>query len=176
MTTVDLAMVGDGNRPALDRLYQLYRHDLSEFSGAWPGDDGLFASRLERWLALPGTAAYLVEADGRLAGFAVVRPYEQGGWSLAEFFVVRAARRGGVGGQAARLVLGRHPGSWNIAFQEENPRAARFWRRLAASVDDEVREERVPVPGRPDLPPDVWLRLTVPAAAAQSDGDGAAAS
>ena len=42
-----------------------------------------------------------------------------------------------------------------------NPRAAAFWRRLAAEVLDDATEERFPVPGKPHLPPDVWMTGTV---------------
>lgn len=151
-----------GDRDVLERLFQLYQHDLSEFRDTWPDADGTYPrDRLRRWLGIPGSAAYLVRAGTRPAGFAVVRPYQPEGWSMADFFVVRAARRRGLGSQAARAVLARHPGDWNIAFQEANPGAARFWRRLARQLDVAHREERVPVPGRPELPPDCWLRLTV---------------
>ena len=50
-----------------------------------------------------------------------------------------------------------HPGPWEIAFQEENVRAARFWRRLGAEVLAGAAEELRPVPDKPYIPPDVWL-------------------
>ena len=42
-----------------------------------------------------------------------------------------------------------HPGRWEIAFQEDNTRAARFWRRLGAEVltGTQPRSSR-PVPGQ----------------------------
>ncbi|MET0161600.1 MAG: GNAT family N-acetyltransferase, partial [Microbacteriaceae bacterium] len=55
-----------------------------------------------------------------------------------------------------------YPGRWQIPFQEENVTAARFWRGVAAEVAaGGVDEERRPVPGKPHIPPDVWLSLTV---------------
>jgi hypothetical protein len=33
---------------------------------------------------------------------------------------------------------------------------------LAGQVDPAATEERRPVPGKPEVPPDVWLSLTVP--------------
>lgn len=152
----------DAVHPVLARLWQLYWHDLSEFRGSMPDADGVFvAGQFERCLATPRLTLYLIESDGRPAGFAMVRPHE-GRHLMAEFFVVRAARRQGVGAAAARAVLARTPGAWSIPFQEENPAAARFWRRLASEVGDDVAEERRPVPGKPHIPPDVWLSLTVP--------------
>jgi hypothetical protein len=54
----------------------------------------------------------------------------------------------------------RHRGAWLVPFQNENPRAAAFWRRLASQVLHEVSEEQLPIPGKPHLPPDVWLTGT----------------
>ena len=46
--------------------------------------------------------------------------------------------------------------------EEHNVAAARFWRRVATSVVGEnVREEHRPVPGKPQVPPDVWITITV---------------
>ena len=76
--------------------------------------------------------------------------------------MVRALRRKGVGHRAAREMLRLHPGPWAIAFQEENPKAARFWRQLATdAVGTAWREERrpVPPPAPSHLPDDVWILL-----------------
>jgi predicted acetyltransferase len=81
---------------------------------------------------------------------------------MGEFFVVRAARRQRVGYRAAVELLHLHPGRWAIPFQEENPGAARFWRRLASEIAGSGwREERRPVPEKPQIPPDSWLFLSV---------------
>jgi hypothetical protein len=47
-----------------------------------------------------------------------------------------------------------------VPFQNENPRAAAFWRRLAATTLADVSEATYAVPGKPHLPPDVWLTAT----------------
>ncbi|MFC7741008.1 GNAT family N-acetyltransferase [Nocardiopsis composta] len=95
---------------------------------------------------------------GAPAGFVLTRPLDDGAEAIGEFFVVRAVRRQGVGRWAAQEVLTRRSGRWGVAFQEENPGAARFWREVVASVAaGGWAEESRPVPGRPELPPDVWL-------------------
>jgi hypothetical protein len=51
-----------------------------------------------------------------------------------------------------------YPGPWQVAFQDANVTAAHFWRRVARQIAGTAwTEERRPVPGRPDLPPDVWI-------------------
>jgi predicted acetyltransferase len=147
----------------VERLWQLYRHDLSEFRGSLPDAAGVFHTRpLDPFLENdPDRRAHLVLRDGPV-GFALVAGATTEPRLMAELFVVRAARREGVGRAAVDALFALYPGAWEIPFQEENVAAARFWRRIAAEVaGDGVREERRPVPGKPDIPPDVWLTLTV---------------
>jgi predicted acetyltransferase len=81
---------------------------------------------------------------------------------MGEFFVVRSARRSGMAREFAERVVRAHPGPWWIPFQEENEKAARFWRRLGLEVLRDVEEELRPVPGKPYIPADVWLSGTAP--------------
>lgn len=77
---------------------------------------------------------------------------------LGSFFVVRSVRRAGVGLQAVRAIIAGNSGSWKVAYQDANAAAARFWRRAAQEVaGSDWSEDREAVPGRPDLPPGVWI-------------------
>lgn len=151
--TTTLRPVGEGDFAVLERLWQLYRHDLSEFRDSYPNEDGLFkAHRLGE-----GTA-YFIDSEPGLAGF--VQVGGENPLTVDAFFIVRSYRRRRVGRAAALEVLRRHPGQWELAFQDENPQAARFWRAVVAEVDPNYREERRPVPGKPHIAPDVWLMFT----------------
>lgn len=163
MTDVRVRAAGAGDRAVLERLWLMFRHDMSEFDGEPPEADGSFRDeRLRAALGEPGWAAYLVTGDERPVGFAFVRALDTPVRVLNSFFVVRGVRRAGVGMAAVRDVLARHPGPWEIAFQDANAGAVRFWRRVATTVAGEAwREERRPVPGRPEVPPDVWISFTV---------------
>jgi predicted acetyltransferase len=161
LAQVTVLEVGNESRAVIERLAQLERHDLSEFRGTLPNADGVYEIR---WLPLffedAERRTYLIECDGALAGFALTRPLDGEVTSLTAFFVVRALRRRGVGHTAALELLRQRPGKWGIAFQEENPGAARFWRRVATdAVGPAWVEEPRPVPSQPDLPPDIWIFL-----------------
>ncbi len=158
MTTA-LQPITLGRRPIVARLWQLYQHDLSEFRGSMPDDKGRYRTdRLRRYLHDSDRTGYLIRHGPQLAGFVLIRGLSEERRVLGEFFVVRAARRQGVGHAAAAAAIERHPGPWEIAFQEDNVVAARFWRRFAAARPH--REERRPVPDKPEVPPDTWLILT----------------
>jgi hypothetical protein len=91
---------------------------------------------------------------------------------LNSFFVVRGARREGIGLTAVREVVLRHPGPWEIAFQYDNEPAVRFWRRVAGELAvDAWSEETRPVPNRPDLRPDAWISFRVERRAPGGAGD-----
>jgi predicted acetyltransferase len=160
-STVTIRRVGEEHRQVVERLAQLERHDLSEFRGYTPGPDGLFGfERLPLFFSEPDRRVYLIHQDSTLAGFTMTRRLPDGATSIGGFFVVRALRRNGVGQRAALELLRAQPGRWAIAFQEENAGAARFWRGFAtAAVGSAWAEERRPVPGKPEIPPDIWLLL-----------------
>ncbi|GAA3717764.1 GNAT family N-acetyltransferase [Streptomyces tremellae] len=149
------------DRPLVDRLWLLFRHDMSQFDGALPYPDGTFRSeRLDAAFTRADWAPYLVTTGASPAGFAFVRNLTAAPRVLNSFFVVRGARGAGVGLYAARQVIARHPGPWEIAFQDANTAAAAFWRRVATETAGTAwAEEHRPVPGRPDLPPDTWITL-----------------
>ena len=128
MTTLTAMTAAD--RPVAVRLWQLYAHDLSQFRGSFPDGAGLFkAGRLPSFFEDPDRRGYLVRHDGKLAGFALVHGVRQEPRVMGKFFVVRAARRQGVGQAAVRhgcrrVVLGGGPST--------GPRQARgAARRLA---------------------------------------------
>jgi predicted acetyltransferase len=153
----------DDDWQVVERLWQLYSHDLSEFRGTTPGPGGTYRRGHLGWYdAGEGdSAAYLARLGDRPVGFALVRGLQGETRTIGEFFVVRAARGAGHARSFAEHVVRAHPGPWQIAFQDENARAARFWRRLGADTMTDVSEDRRGVPDKPYLPPDVWLSGTV---------------
>ncbi|GAB3673739.1 GNAT family N-acetyltransferase [Angustibacter aerolatus] len=154
--------VDDATREVVERLWQLFQADLSAFRGSLPDDTGRYRDERLRESVARGDLGYLVRTDGRVAGFVLVRRTDDGVHRLPAFWVARAVRRSGVGLAAVRLLLARHRGRWEIAFQEDNPAAAAFWRQVGRdAVGDASTVEQRPVPGRPDAPPDSWLCLTV---------------
>jgi predicted acetyltransferase/ADP-ribose pyrophosphatase YjhB (NUDIX family) len=152
-----VTVAGDDDWPVVERLWQLYQHDLSEFRHSAPDADGRFQHARLAGYRGSHHLAYLAHLGDVPCGFALVRGVGGDQRVMGEFFVIRSARGRGTASTFADQVLRRHPGPWAIAFQNENARAAAFWRRVAADVLDDVSEEERPVPGKRHLPPDVWL-------------------
>jgi predicted acetyltransferase len=126
---VDVSPAPASAKPVIRRLLELNAHDFSAIDGRDLGPHGEYGYPYldHYWTEAGWRQPYLVTADGRIAGCALVRlgdPNEFG-----EFFVVRKYRRAGVGTAAARSVLRRHPGTWSVHQLPGNDGAVAFWRR-----------------------------------------------
>jgi predicted acetyltransferase len=90
---------------------------------------------LDRCWSDPRRHPYLISADSKLAGFAIV---DEGSRvtgagdvrDMGEFFVLRRYRRLGVGREAAMTSLARFAGPWEIRVLEQNVVALSFWRTV----------------------------------------------
>ena len=117
MTVVTLRSVDRAQWPTIENLLQFYNYELSAWYPIAFGDDGRYAIAPKAdYLAQPGTQAWLILADGELAGFAVVDDDlvdTRRDLNLGYFFVARRFRRHGVGaavfaGVVLSFVVGGH--------------------------------------------------------------------
>jgi len=156
---IELRELTEGQHEIAERFWQLFLHDLSDFRDSHPDEHGSFKRRhLEPFLLPdPDRVAYLVYGQTGPIGFAFVDGVASDVRRFDQFFIVRSQRRAGVGRAAAEATVRRHPGRWEVGFQNENAVAARFWRRLAAEIGSNVQERLQPVRGKPHIPDDVML-------------------
>ena len=134
--------------PVLRRLIELYLYDASRLDGRPIGPHGEYGYRyLDHYWIEPGRYPYLLRVGGHWAGFALVNrhsPLGEDAWSMAEFFVMAAYRRRGIGGRVARWLFDRHTGTWHVAETRENVAAQAFWRRVIDRYSEgRIREVRL---------------------------------
>lgn len=131
---------GPEERATIANLMQLYLYDFSEFDdeGADVDERGRFPEYryLDDYWRDPDRHPFLIRADGRLAGFALVRrlarPGSEPTWGMAEFFILRRYRRSGLGRRAAIVLFDRLPSRWEVGQIHANTGAIAFWRRVIA--------------------------------------------
>ena len=147
---VALQPIAYSDKPVLRRMLELYLYDFSEFTGDDLDEHGEFGYRYLDHYWAPGAGEqrfpFFVRVEGKLAGFALVR-LRDGRYSMAEFFVMRKYRRGGVGARAARDVFARFPGQWKVAQLPTNLPAQAFWRTVIGDVTGGVYTEHVEADG-----------------------------
>jgi len=152
------------DRVLMERLWLMFRHDLSEFQGQLPRPDGSYRTEwLEKVLTGdPDWAGYLVYSEENPIGFCFMRALTEPVHVLNAFFMVRPVRRKGLGLRAVLEVLGHHPGPCEVAFQANNEKAVRFWQRVATELSgDAWTQEERPIRDNPAAKPDVWISFKV---------------
>lgn len=160
-----VAPVADDQWDVVAWLWQDFRHDLGTIVHGFPYADGRYQHAGLDGFPRPDGAGYLAwqphpkTGEDAPVGFATVSAIGSGRCGLDAFFVVPATRRAGLGRRFALDVLARHPGPWEIGFQHDNVAAGQFWRAVATDAwGDAWTETEEPVPGKPDVPPDHWIR------------------
>ena len=150
--TADLA-TADETLILLD-LWQLYMKDLATYRDSVIHADGRYRDdRLRTYLAYEEHWPFLIRSQSEIAGFALVRKSKPGTHVIGEFFIKSEFRGFGVGRCAIAEILPRFAGNWEIPFQEENVKAANFWRRTITELGYETTEA--------NLLNDVWLSFTI---------------
>ncbi len=92
----------------------------------------------------PARHPYWIIADGERVGFCLVNANAPSGQpidhAVAEFCVLPAHRRGGLGRAAVRAVLARHPGQWELQVYHANSGGLAFWPRALAAAGVTMRQ------------------------------------
>jgi predicted acetyltransferase len=138
---VELVPAAPEQQSIVANLLQLYAHDFSEFHHLELGADGRFGYKhLPQYWSDPHRFPFLIQLNGRLAGFALVKrgsevTDRETVWDMAEFFIVRTYRRRGIGMLAALEVWRRFPGPWEVRVMQVNRAALSFWERAITTFN-----------------------------------------
>src|SRR5688572_3678409 len=122
----------------LCNLFELYAYDFSEHVPLRIKASGRFELALgAAWWTREDHFAYFIMLGADLAGFALLRrgsrvSHAPEVMDVAEFFVLRGARRRGVGSRAAHALFQTFRGAWEVRVRRTNVAALRFW---SASVE-----------------------------------------
>lgn len=152
MKNIEIIPAIQEHEPVISNLFELYVHDFSEFHHLDLDHNGRFrpeylSCNLKRRSRYP----FLISVNGNLAGFAFVKKGSElcgspAIWDIAEFFVVRAYRKQGIGTRVAQELWRRFPGPWEIRVMMLNYGALRFWgsaiQKFLGITIEPVRVER----------------------------------
>ncbi len=134
---ITVTAAGEDEQALLACMLQFYIYDFSEILPESPelelGPNGLFAPYrlLPEYWREPNRVPLIIRKDALPVGFALINDHSHTSMpvdrNMAEFFVMRKHRRGGVASAAVRAILTSYPGRWEIAIIEHNAGAKAFW-------------------------------------------------
>lgn len=140
MGSVTIERATEADATLLANLLELYIHDMSvAFPNVEIGADGRFGyPRLPLYWSEPHRRfAFLIRTGGRVLGFALVTRGSPASddpevLDVAEYFVLRAHRRSGIGREAVHRLWSEMRGSWIVRVSAATPGALPFWREVIA--------------------------------------------
>ena len=132
---VRLQTVRDEDRELLWNLIQKYLYEMTVFYNDPLDENGNYPySHFGDYFSDPRRTAYLIFSDETPIGFALLCPYSSIGrkpdFTMAEFTIFPAYRGKRYATEAAKRILGEHPGKWEIKYNEKNRAAKKFWDRV----------------------------------------------
>ena len=137
--TIVLDVATPHDAPLIANLLELYAHDLSQAFNLELGADGRFGyHELSLYWSTPERRfPFVIRRGIRIVGFALIARGSPASdspedFDVAEFFIVRRHRRGGVGRRAAFLLFDRFPARWLVRVSEGNRSGWQFWARIIA--------------------------------------------
>ena len=138
-----LVTVQNKDRDLLYNINQKYLYEMTNYYDDPMDEHGNFHyGHFEEYFTDPKRTAYFIMNDDALVGFAMLCPYSNIGEEpdniMAEFTVFPSYRRRHFALEAAKMILERHPGKWEIKYNEKNGAAKKLWNTVAGPYSPEV--------------------------------------
>lgn len=125
-------------------MFQYYIYDMSEYTKFSPNPDGTYQVdeslvQLSTYFEAEDHYPYMIMVDGQVAGFSLLRvfPYNKEYYDIGQFFVLRKYKGQGVGREAFRLSVKKHPGNWITRVLPNNEGAFKFWEKVIGEIAEE---------------------------------------
>ena len=135
---VELVAANNVQKPVFENLIQLYLYDMAARSEFPLNAQGRYEyDFLDHFWEHP----YLIQVKGEIAGFCMVISHcpireRTPCWFMAEFCILRPYQRSGAGRSALVAVFERHPGEWEISWDNDNEAANGFWQSVIPDMNN----------------------------------------
>ncbi|MAN62566.1 MAG: hypothetical protein CMI60_11550 [Parvibaculum sp.] len=133
--TLEVRSAGENCREDIRRLLDGYLAELStygEVDHTYPYFEAYWTEGQARW-------PFLILGDGKLVGFAFVNTVSPSGrrcdFSMAEFYIHPSARGKGYGIAAAKELMLKFSGLWELSIMQANKPAQRFWPKAISEIE-----------------------------------------
>ena len=139
---IRLQIVQAKDRDLLWNVNQKYLYEMTNYYDDPMDEQGNYHyGHFDDYFTDPKRTAYFIYNDDTLIGFAMLCPYSNIGqepdYTMAEFTIFPAYRRNHFALETAEMILSKHPGKWEIKYNEKNDKARKLWTRVTAPYNPE---------------------------------------
>lgn len=132
------------DRNLLWNINQKYLYEMTNFYDDPMDENGNYHyGHFDEYFSDSNRVAYFIyNNDDILVGFAMLCPYSvinrNPDYTMAEFTIFPAFRRKHFALDAAKMIIEKHPGKWEIKYNEKNDGAKKLWNVVAAPYEPDV--------------------------------------
>lgn len=140
---IRLHTVQEKDRGLLWNINHKYLYEMTNFYDDPMDQNGNYQyGHFDDYFSDPSRVAYFILNDDVLIGFAMLCPYsnidQNPDYTMAEFTIFPAYRRKHMALDAVRMLLDKHPGKWEIKYNEKNVGAKKLWNAVVAPYEPKV--------------------------------------
>lgn len=126
---LEIKKVGLKEREKLEKLLQLYLHDLSlYFPISFNSDECKYEYDLNKYFE--NDYAFFIELDHNILGFILVDYNKNNNYEISEMFVLNNYKGHKIGEQAVTKIFDMYKGNWTIKAVPSSPVAESFWKKV----------------------------------------------
>lgn len=140
---ITLKAVTEKERELLWNINQKYLYEMTQYYPDDADEKGNYHyGYFDAYFTDAARKAYLFYDGEILVGFAMLNPYSYIGHDpdmvLAEFCVFPSYRRRHIAMNVSECILKKHPGRWEIKYNENNPGAKALWEKVTRKYNPTV--------------------------------------
>ncbi len=125
---IELDKITLKEKDKLEKLLQLYLHDLSLFfSIAFDSDRCEYEYDLNKYFG--DNYAYFIKSNDDILGFILIDDNKENNYEISEMFVLNNYRENKIGEKAAVEIFDKYKGNWTIKVVPLSPKAELFWKK-----------------------------------------------
>lgn len=126
---LEIKKVGLKEREKLEKLLQLYLHDLSlYFPIPFYSDECKYEYDLNKYFE--NDYAFFIESDHNILGFVLVDDNKNNNYEISEIFVLNNYKGHKIGEKAVTKIFDMYKGNWTIKAVPSSPVAESFWKKV----------------------------------------------
>lgn len=138
-----LQAVQEKDRDLLWNINQKYLYEMTNFYDDPMDENGNYCyGHFDDYFTDPKRKAYFIYNEDTIIGFAMLCPYsnidQDPDYTMAEFTIFPSFRRKHLALDAAKMILDKHRGKWEIKYNEKNSGAKKLWNIVAGPYEPEV--------------------------------------